>query len=109
MGQDVAHGPGVSDEGDDSNLAAAAWTDERKHLIDPREQQRPSVTGGATGDRFRFPRCFLCPPGRAAWRDAWRSAVGAIDSVASTAGVPFGTPASAVTCPRSGAFGASTP
>jgi hypothetical protein len=37
------------------------------------------------------------------------AAVGAIDSVAAAAGVPSGTPASAVTCPRSNAFGASAP
>ena len=59
MAQDVAHVMGVGDEGDDSYLAAAAWTDERKNLIGLREQHRPSVTGGGTGDRFRFPRCFL--------------------------------------------------
>ena len=38
MSQDVAHGTGVGDEGDDSHLAAAAWADERKDLMDPREQ-----------------------------------------------------------------------
>ncbi|MBL8409477.1 MAG: hypothetical protein JNJ81_16965, partial [Candidatus Accumulibacter sp.] len=48
MGQDVAHGGGVRDEGDDSHLAAAAWADERKDLIDPREQQRPRVAVSAT-------------------------------------------------------------
>jgi len=29
--------------------------------MDPREQQRPGVAGGAPVDRFHFPRCFLCP------------------------------------------------
>jgi hypothetical protein len=50
---------GVGDEGDDSHLAAAAWADERKDLIDPREQQRPGVAGGATQERFLCPLCFL--------------------------------------------------
>jgi hypothetical protein len=76
MGQDLAEGTGVGDEGDDSHPAAAAWTDERKDLMDPHEQQRPGVTGGATEDRFRFPRCFLCPLRRPAWRGAWRSGHG---------------------------------
>ena len=37
MGQDVAHGAGIGDEGDDSHLDAAAWTDERKELMIPDE------------------------------------------------------------------------
>jgi hypothetical protein len=64
MAQDLADGSGVGDEGDDSHLAAAAWTDERKDLINPREQQRPSVTGGATQERFL---CLLLAVGRRAW------------------------------------------
>ncbi|KFB76333.1 MAG: hypothetical protein AW06_002600 [Candidatus Accumulibacter cognatus] len=56
MGQDFVDGTGVGDEGDDSPLAAAC-SDERKDLIDPREQQCPGETGGVTEDRFRFPRC----------------------------------------------------
>ncbi|MBK7677207.1 MAG: hypothetical protein IPJ27_22005 [Candidatus Accumulibacter sp.] len=45
MGQDVVHGTGVGDEGDDSHPAAAAWTDQRKDLIDPREQLRVMTQG----------------------------------------------------------------
>ena len=78
--------------------------------MDPREQQRSGLAGGATEDRSHFPWCFLYPLRRPAWRGAWRSdRVAAIHSVAAAAGLPSGTPASAVTCARSGAFGASTP
>ena len=45
MAQDLAHGTGVGDEGDDSHPAAAAWTDQRKDLIDPREQLRVMTQG----------------------------------------------------------------
>ena len=68
MTQDLPHGTSVGDDGDDSHLAAAAWTDERKDLMDPREQHRPGGAGDATVDRFLFPRCLLCPLGRPTWR-----------------------------------------
>ena len=62
MGQDVADGTVVGDEGDDSPLAAAARADERKDLIGPREQRRPGVADGATQERFLFsPRASSVP------------------------------------------------
>jgi hypothetical protein len=62
--EDLAHGAGVGDEGDDSHLAATAWADERKDLIDPREQQRPGRAGRATQECFL---CLLLAVGRRAW------------------------------------------
>jgi hypothetical protein len=62
--EDLTHDAGVGDEGDDSHLAATAWADERKDLIDPREQQRPGVAGHATQERFL---CLLLAVGRRAW------------------------------------------
>ena len=68
MGQDVADGVPIGEEGDDSYFATTALAGERKDLIDPREQQRLGVAGGATGDPFLVPRCFLCPLVRRARR-----------------------------------------
>ncbi|MBK7676634.1 MAG: hypothetical protein IPJ27_18745 [Candidatus Accumulibacter sp.] len=59
-------------------------------------------------DRFRFPGASSVPSDDRLGVTIG-AAVEAIDSVATAAGVPSGTPPSAVTCARSGALGASTP
>ena len=111
MAQDLADGSGVGDEGDDSHLAAAAWTDERKDLIDPHEQHRPGVAGGAMQERFLFPRASSVPmdDGLGVLICGAVVTMGSGGSVAAARGVLSGTPANAVTCARSGALGASTP
>ncbi len=115
MGQDIAQGTRLNDEGDDSHLAAAARADERKDLIDPREQQRPGVAGGATQERFLFsPRASSVPMDEGLGVLIGGAVVamgsgGSVGSVAAARGVLSGTPASAGTCARSGALGASTP
>ena len=50
--EDVAHGGGGGDEGDDAHRAATDRTHQREHCVDAGHQQRPSVAGGTTMRRF---------------------------------------------------------
>lgn len=64
IGQALARGAGVGDQGCDSHLAAAASVDERQDLSEPGGQQRPEGAGGPTVDGFASPRC-VCATRRA--------------------------------------------
>jgi hypothetical protein len=46
MDQDVAHGRGIGDEGDDAHLGATHGAHQREHFVDAGEHQRPRVAGG---------------------------------------------------------------
>jgi hypothetical protein len=46
--EDVAHGGGVGDEGDDAHRAIAVEAHQREHFVDAGQQQRPGVAGRAT-------------------------------------------------------------
>ena len=54
VGEDVANGGAVGDEGDDPRRGATLGAHEREDLdlVDAGEQQRPGVAGGATMGRL---------------------------------------------------------
>ena len=46
MEEDVLHGGGERDEGDDAHVTAADGTQEREHLVDPGQELRPQHAAG---------------------------------------------------------------
>lgn len=52
VGEDVVKRGQVDDDGDDASLGGALGTQEREHVVDARQRQRPGVAGSAPRGRF---------------------------------------------------------